>query len=220
MYRRDAEFGKDSTVISRTAGFRLPVQKKRDGSYKLQESGTVFACMTSDFFLEEADAWRPEAWEMIRTRRDLQFCIITKRIERFRVGLPDDWGEGYDHVTICATCENQEAADRRLPVLLSLPVRHRHIIHEPMLGPVQIGQYLQSGLIEHVSCGGESGEGARLCSYDWILSVREQCLAYGVPFTFRQTGALFRKDGKIYRIPRRLQLAQAQKAGIDTEGVP
>ena len=84
-----------------------------------------------------------------------------------------------------------------------------------MLGGIHTEEYLKSGLIEHVSCGGESGEGARLCRYEWVLSVREQCRRCGVPFQFRQTGALFEKDGKIYRIPRRLQLSQAEKAGID-----
>lgn len=218
MYRRDASVGRDSTIVSKTGSFRLPVQRRRDGSYKLNEPETVFACMTSDFFLEDADAWRPEAWAMIRERSDLHFTIITKRISRFTVGLPADWGSGYPHVTVCVTCENQAEADRRLPVLLELPIRHKHIIHEPMLGAVDISRYLESGQIAHVSCGGESGADARLCRYEWILSVRAQCMRYGVPFTFRQTGARFEKDGKIYQIPREKQLSQAKKAGIDTGG--
>ena len=37
----------------------------------------------------------------------------------------------------------------------------------------------------------------------------------GIPFRFHQTGAFFRKDGKLYRIKRRYQLSQAHKAGID-----
>ena len=121
-------------------------------------------------------------------------------------------------MTVCVTCENQAEADRRLPVLLELPIRHKHIIHEPMLGAVDISRYLESGQIAHVSCGGESGADARLCRYEWILSVRAQCMRYGVPFTFRQTGARFEKDGKIYQIPREKQLSQAKKAGIDTGG--
>lgn len=58
----------------------------------MQNNGeVVYTCMTSDFFLEEADDWRAEAWEMIRKRPDLHFAIITKRIARFPVSLPDDW---------------------------------------------------------------------------------------------------------------------------------
>lgn len=216
MYRRDAEFGKDSSVVTKTSTFRLPVQKKRDGSYKLQGSGYVYTCMTSDFFVEEADAWRAEAWRMIRERSDLRFFIITKRIDRFTVGLPEDWGEGYDNVTICSTCENQQTADVRLPVFLSLPIKHREIIHEPMLEEIHIEPYLESGKINAVVCGGESGDNARICCYDWILSTREQCIRSNVPFHFKQTGAKFKKDGKIYLIKRSLQMAQAKKANIDT----
>lgn len=215
MYRRDAEFGKDSSEVRLTSMFRLPEQRKRNGEYKLCEDGFVYTCMTSDFFLEEADEWRQEAWLMIRRRPDLRFYIITKRIDRFEVGLPNDWGEGYENVTICSTCENSQTADYRLPILLSLPIKHKQVIHEPMLEAIDISKYLASGRIEKVVCGGESGEGARLCDYDWILYTREQCIEYGVPFYFKQTGALFRKDGVIYRIPRRLQHSQALKAGIN-----
>ena len=215
MFRRDAEFGKDSDIVERTSSFSIPVERKRNGEYKLQESGNVYACMTSDFFLEEADGWRHEAWSFIRERSDLKFFIITKRIERFAVSLPSDWGNGWDNVTICSTCENQRRADERIPIMLSLPIKHMEVIHEPMLSPVDISTYLATGKIECVTCGGESGPGARLCDYDWILSTREQCLKHKVSFRFKQTGALFRKDGRIYRIDRRLQQSQARKADID-----
>lgn len=215
MFRRDASFGKDSTAVQKTASFSLPLQRTREGAYRLPAGETVYACMTSDFFLEQADEWRREAWRMIGTRRDLHFVIITKRIERFEVSLPDDWGDGWSHVTICSTCENQQTADRRLPVLLRLPLRHREIIHEPMLERIDILPFLQSGKIEHVTCGGESGPDARPCNYDWILHTRAQCAKAGVPFSFKQTGAHFIKNGKHYSIPRQLQHAQAKKAGID-----
>lgn len=215
MFRRDADIGKISTVVQKTADFHALTKKKRDGSYAIPAGSTVFACMTSDFFVEEADFWRPQIWDMIRERRDLRIHIITKRIARFRVGLPEDWGDGWEHVTLCATCENQRRADERLPILLDLPLRHRTVIHEPMLGPVDIRPYLASGRIEHVTCGGESGDGARECRYEWILSVRDQCAEAGVPFTFKQTGANFVKDGRRYSIPRKRQMEQARKAGID-----
>ena len=102
MFRRDESFGKDSTVISKTAQFRLPLARRKNGDYKLQDD-VVYTCMTSDFFLEEADEWRAEAWQMIAQRQDLHFFIITKRIDRFVVQLPADWGEGYAHVSICVT---------------------------------------------------------------------------------------------------------------------
>ena len=215
MFRRDEAIGKDSTVIFKTKQFSLPVQMKKDGSFRLKEEGPVYTCMTSDFFLEEADAWRKEAYAMIRRRPDLDFVIITKRIDRFLESLPEDWGEGYPNVTLCVTCEDQGRADERLPVFLDLPILHREVIHEPMLGKIDIERYLAGGKIRRVTCGGESGPGARVCDYDWILFSREQCARQKVAFYFKQTGANFRKDGKCYRIPRSLQLSQAQKAAID-----
>ena len=215
MYRRDAEFGKDSSVVTKTGTFYLPMAKTRSGEYKLKSSGYVYACMTSDFFIEEADEWRKDAWTMIRRRQDLRFFIITKRIQRFNVSLPEDWGAGYEHVTICVTCENQKTADFRIPILLEMPIRHRQIIHEPMLEAIDIEPYLATGKIENVTCGGESGPDARVCDYDWILASRNQCKKYGVPFHFKQTGATFRKDGKVYHVPRKYQEQQAFKAGID-----
>lgn len=78
----------------------------------------VYTCFTSDFFLEEADEWRAEAWAIIRERCDLSFLIPTKRIDRFRVSLPSDWGDGYDHVAIACTVENQDRANYRLPLFV------------------------------------------------------------------------------------------------------
>ena len=215
MFRRDAKYGKDSIVVTKNANFRLPVMKKKDGSFKLQTNDYVYTCMTSDFFVEEADEWRSSAWEMIKYRSDLKFFIITKRIDRFDKCKPYDWKDGYDNVTICSTCENQEMADYRLPIMIELPIKHMEIIHEPMLEAIDINKYLESGKIEQVTCGGESGDNARELNYEWVLSIREQCKKWEVPFYFKQTGAKFIKDGKVYKVPRAIQMEQARKANID-----
>ncbi len=220
VYRRDAEFHKDASVVTKTASFSLPVKKNRKGEYKLKpEDGLVLTCFSSDFFHEAADEWRPEAWAMMRERSDLQFYFITKRPERFYEGLPGDWGEGYENVHICCTCENQAMANKRLPIFLELPIRHRSIIHEPMLGPVNIEPFLAKyhDRIDSVSCGGESGENARLCDYAWVLGSMIQCVKYDVGFHFHQTGANFRRGDRVYQIERKYQHEQAAKANIDYE---
>ncbi len=51
--------------------------------------------------------------------------------------------------------------------------------------------------------------------YDWILDVRKQCVEAQVSFHFKQTGAVFRKNGRLYRIQRKDQMEQARKSGID-----
>ena len=216
MYRRDAKYDLDSNVVRKTKNYDIVLRKSKDGTYKIKrDTSYVYVCMTSDFFIEEADDWRRDIWRMIRERDDLNFYIITKRIERFNVSLPDDWGDGYDNVTICVTCENQATADYRLPIFIKLPIKHKEIIHEPMLENINIEKYLESGQIDKVICGGESGDKARVCNYDWILNTRRQCLKYNVSFHFKQTGANFMKDNKVYKIPRKYQLVQAGKSRID-----
>ena len=215
VFRRDEEYGLNPQEIRKTKSFSLPVQKNRRGDYKLKREKEIFTCGTSDFFLEEADEWRIQAWQMIRERSDLDFLIITKRIQRFTVNLPEDWGEGYPNVHIGCTCENQNRTDYRMPVFLSLPICHRHIIHEPMLEPIEIAGYLEQGGIESVICGGESGPEGRVCDYAWIMNTMLQCVEHDVPFHFKQTGTHFKRGEKIYTIGRKDQCSQAAKAGID-----
>lgn len=218
VYRRDAEFGKDASVVHKTASFDLPIKKDRQGNYKLLPDGDyVYTCFTSDFFHPAADEWRPDAWSIMKQRSDLQFYFITKRPERFHVGLPSDWEQGYDNVHIVCTCENQYMTDRRLPIFLELPIKHKSIIHEPMLEPINIRLYLDKyhNVIEQVSCGGESGPDARVCDYGWILDTMTQCVQYDVPFHFHQTGSLFKRGNRVYHIERKDQQMQAAKAGID-----
>jgi len=214
VYRLDAHYGRNSSLVAKTGDFNLPVRRTRAGQYKLSGNSTVYTCFTSDFFLEDADAWRVEAWQMIRERSDLRFFIITKRIDRFRVSLPVDWGDGYPNVSICCTVENQDRADYRLPIYLAEPIRHKSILCEPLLEPIDLSAYLTAA-IDEVIVGGESGNSARICRYNWVLNIRDQCFNQGVRFNFKQTGARFEKDGKLYAIRRQLQHSQAQKAGID-----
>ncbi len=159
--------------------------------------------------------------------RYLHFFMITKRPERIAQCLPDDWGDGYENVTICCTMENQRRADERLPIYFNLPIRHKQIICEPLLGPIDFHGWLASSAYaaslvngdtqwcEQVTVGGESGRDARVCDYDWVLNIREQCINSNVSFHFKQTGAHFLKDGRLYNIPRNQQMAQANRARID-----
>lgn len=221
VYRMDAMIGKDSSIVAKTQAFDYAAVKNKYGEYKLKSTESpVYVCLSSDFLIEEADDWRQDIWDMIYARPDVQFKIITKRIERFMQCIPENWQDGYENVTMICTCENQEMSDKRLPVFLELPIRHREIIHEPMLERIEIEDYLKSGKIESVTCGGESGKTARLCDYEWILHTRAQCIRNNVSFVFKQTGENFRKDGRNYHIERKYQIPQARKAEIDFYAFP
>ena len=129
--------------------------------------------------------------------------------------LPPDWGEGYENVTVGCTCENEDRAKARLPIFLSLPIHRRVIVCEPLLGAIDLRPFLDRRLIAEVSAGGESGEGARVCRYEWVLDIRDACAAARVRFRYHQTGALLQSGDRLYHIPRSRQHEQAKRAGID-----
>ena len=128
VFQTDAAYGRNTTLVRKTKTFDLPIKKNRKREYRLMpEDGIVETCCTSDFFHPDADIWRGDAWRMMKERTDLTFSIITKRPERFHIGLPDDWGAGYENVVIACSCESQYTADRRLPTFLKLPIRLKGI---------------------------------------------------------------------------------------------
>lgn len=179
----------------------------------------IRVCMTSDFFLEEADPWREEAWAVMRQRKDVKFFLLTKRPQRVASCLPYDWGTGWENVFFNVTCENQKRADERIPILLELPFKHKGIMTAPLIGPVDIGKYLSEGQIEQVLCGGENYDGSRPCHYEWVKLLYDQCREYDVTFNFIETGTCFVKDGKKYRIPnKKIQSQQAFRSGLNHQG--
>ncbi|MBQ8432728.1 MAG: DUF5131 family protein [Clostridia bacterium] len=214
VFRIDAAHEKNAGELRLNADFLLPLREGKNG-YKIPSGETVYTCFSSDFLLEGADPWREDAWRMMRLRQDLHFVFFTKRIQRLASVLPSDWGEGYHNVTVGCTCENQARADQRLPIFLTLPIRHRIIVCEPLLSAIDLRPYLDRQRIDRVCAGGESGEGARPCDFSWVETIANDCRAADVDFHYHQTGALLRRDGKLYYIPRRMQSLQAKRAGID-----
>lgn len=221
MYFLDRMRSADGSDVYRTQGFLYPLQKNRNGRYKIQSGELIRVCMTSDFFVEEADAWRGEAWEIMRERSDVRFWLLTKRPQRVRTCLPAWWGDGLENVMLNVTCENQRRADERIPLLLALPFVHKGIMCAPFIGPVSVASYLSGGQIEQVICGGENYDGARPCDFAWVKALRDECAASNVTFCFIETGTVFLKDGKRYRIPsKRMQSEQAFRSGVSFAGKP
>ncbi|MDE5751832.1 MAG: phage Gp37/Gp68 family protein [Duncaniella sp.] len=218
VYREDAAFGSPtpSNVVRRTASFDLPLKRDRHKNYKFPTGTTFGLCFTSDLLIEEADEWRGEIWDIVRERNDCTFLFFTKRIDRLTSCLPSDWGNGYENVTVGCTVENQDRADRRLPIFLSSPLRHRIIVAAPLLERVDLRPWLDPSLINEVTVGGESGKYARPLHFDWVTDMQRQCNECGVAFTFHQTGSYLVKDGRQYHIPREHQHSQAKKAGLNT----
>jgi len=220
MFTDMKRYGRDGSVVHRSADqtFKLPLKKRRTGEYAIPPGSKVFTCSWSDWFHEVADAWRPEAWDIIRQRPDVTFQIVTKRTDRIRDCLPGDWGDGYPNVWLIATAENQEWLERRIAGLLSVPAVVHGLSIEPLLGDIKLwclrdgswydregasfydclkgtafwsnGDHGLSGgpRLDWVIVGGESGPGARPMHPGWVRSIRDQCQAADVPFFFKQWG--------------------------------
>ena len=221
MYFLDKKRGIDTSKVYRTESFYMPLQKKRDGSYKYPSGMEMYVGLSTDFFVQEADAWRDEAWRIIKCRPDMVFRLLTKRADRIEECLPKDWGEGYENVLLSVTTENQRNADKRLPILLALPAKHKGFMAAPFIGSLDASAYLATGEIEEVLCGGENYDGARPCHYEWVKSLSNQCRKQNVTFDFIETGSYFVKDGKTYHIPnKQLQSKQAYLSGLSFQGKP
>jgi protein gp37 len=75
------------------------------------------------------------------------------------------------------------------------PFKFRHfgegiVSLEPLLGPLPS---LNLENIHWVIVGGESGPGARPIEVSWVIDIRNQCRAAGVPFFFKQWGGVNKK---------------------------
>ncbi len=213
IHKGDSKRGTDTNEIIRTEKFYAPVEKKKNGEYKMKSGQLVYLCFSTDFLIKEADAWRDECWKMIKERSDLHFLFLTKRIERFMKCIPEDWEGVYENVTVGCTIENQKQADLRLSIFDNLPIKHKNIICQPLIEEVFIEKYLQG--IELVVVGGESDRNARPLNYDWVLGIREQCISQQTDFEFRQCGTHFIKDGKHFTLQVKDLGAQARKADIN-----
>lgn len=222
MYYLDKQRGKDGSVIYKVKNnFDYPLQKDQNGNYKIKSGEQIRVCMTSDFFLPEADVWRSDAWKIMQERPDVVFFLLTKRPERVIDCLPSGWKEGWENIFFNVTCENQQAADERLPILERLPFKHKGIMVAPFVGQVSIAKYLQKGFIEQVIAGGENYDGSRPLKYEWVKNLYEECVAAGIRFAFIETGTYFEKDGKIYHIQSKFkQSQQAYKSGLQHLGKP
>ena len=205
--------------VFKTTSFNYPLKKNRDGSYKVKSGELIRVCMNSDFFIEEADSYRDEAWKIIKERSDVKFFLLTKRPERIEKCLPSDWGDGYENVFLNVTTENQKRADERIPILFEIKAKHKGIMIAPILEYVNFKSYLKEGIIEQVICGGENYEGNRPCNFDWIKQIANDIKPHNITFAFIETGTTFIKDNKTYIIKNKaIQAKMAYRSNVSFKG--
>lgn len=213
VFYLDALRGRDANVITKSkSNFELPLKKDKSGTYKIPAGVEVDTCFTSDFFIEEADQWRADAWDIIRKRNDVRFLIPTKRIDRISKCLPSDWDKGYENVVIAASIENSASAKDRLTAFLDLSIKHKYIFVCPVLEYVDLRKYLETNKIELVSVGGESYENARVCDFEWVKKIYDDCERYEIPFLYHQSGSNVVVNGRHYCVPHEKEFSQAKRA--------
>lgn len=206
----------------------------------------IFVCAHGDLFHESVpDAWIDRVFAVMALAPQHTFQVLTKRPERMHsylhdsryrtalIGidaasisgldrdLPDDsprWSLPLPNVWLGVSVENQDAADARIQLLVATPAAVRWISAEPLLGPVDLSQWLWNfrscancpcpdpekdltGLdaccrdpeiadasLQWVVVGGESGTNSRPMHPEWARSLRDQCADAGVQFLFKQWG--------------------------------
>jgi protein gp37 len=191
--------------IERTPPFRIADRRFVRGHIPLQlhedrlttplhwkKPRRIFVDSMSDLFHEDvSDTFIMTVFEtMGRTPRHT-YQILTKRADRLAALVPRlPWAP---HIWQGVTVENWRFLGR-LAALRAVPVPIRFVSAEPLLGPLDLRPYLGT-VLRWVIAGGESGPGARPMDPAWVRDLRDQCVAAGVAFFFKQWGGRTPKSG-------------------------
>jgi protein gp37 len=184
--RRHALWGPDARRVPATDEYwRQPLAWDRAAAREGVRA-RVFCASTADVFEDrgDLDPWRIRLWELIKETRNLDWILLTKRPERMA-----SWAAEHPwpyNAWAGTSVENQAAAAARIPHLLQVRASVRFLSCEPLLGPVDVSNWLTG--IEWVIVGGESGHSARPMSPTWARSLRDQAEFARVPFFFKQWG--------------------------------
>jgi protein gp37 len=165
-------------------GFDLTLRPDRiEQPLEWKRPRLIFVNSMSDLFHEDVPLEYVESvFETMRRAHWHTFQVLTKRGERLRELAPAlKWPE---NVWMGVSVENQRWTSR-IDDLRATPASVKFLSCEPLLGPLS----LNLDGIDWVIVGGESGHGARPMRLEWAREVRDQCVAAGVPFFFKQWGA-------------------------------
>ena len=159
----------------------------------------VFVNSMSDMFHPHVEYdFISEVFGAMKTAERHVFQALTKRPGR-AVGWWEtqgrrEFGEWPRNVWIGTSVESQKYAPR-LTVLGRIPARVRFVSAEPLLGPLDLSEWLRDGTLQWVIAGGESGPKARRMDMDWARRLRDQCLDAEVAFFLKQLGGRRGKNG-------------------------
>jgi protein gp37 len=144
----------------------------------------------SDLFHEKVpEAFIRRVFSVMMEAHWHTFQVLTKRAERLAEMAPGlTWPS---NVWQGVSVENEDYT-WRVDCLRRVPAALRFLSVEPLLGPITS---LPLEGIHWVIVGGESGPRSRPMDPAWAQDIRDQCLAAGVPFFFKQWGGPTPKAG-------------------------
>lgn len=133
VYTMDQLYGKDASIVFKTKAFQLPIALNRTGGFAIPSGCHIFTCGSSDFFMKRQTLGVKRLMISCACAQISIFSLSLSELTGFTLPCPATGGEGYDHVTIGCTCEDQQQADYRLPLFFDTPIRHRVIVRQPLI---------------------------------------------------------------------------------------
>ncbi|MFN8611587.1 MAG: phage Gp37/Gp68 family protein [Vulcanimicrobiota bacterium] len=169
--------------------FKLTLQPQDlDLPLRWRKPQTIFVNSMSDLFHKDVPLdFIQQAFATMEKAHWHRFQVLTKRADRLKeVAEKLPWPE---NVWMGVSVESSKYA-HRVDHLRNISARVKFLSLEPLLGPLP---NLNLNGIHWVIVGGESGPGARHIDERWVADLRDQCLAAGVPFFFKQWGGVNKK---------------------------
>jgi protein gp37 len=165
---------------------------------KVKKPSKIFVCSMSDLFHDEVSTGEfLSVLEIMYLAPQHQYIVLTKRPDNALQRITPLYSGSYSHycnhraaierLWVGVTVENQQRADERIPILLWIPARKRFISVEPMLGPIDIRQFMKPwGMsqqkLDWVIAGPETGPNKRPFKDWWMEDLWKQCDTTGTPF--------------------------------------
>ena len=174
------------------------VPEKLTEPFSWRSPKLVFVNSMSDLFQEGVpESYIKAVCRVMVTAKWHTFQILTKRSERLKEMLkgPLLFAARHEHIWWGVSVEDKEYGLPRIADLRDAPARVRFLSIEPLLE--DLGEFDLSG-ISWAIVGGESGPGARPMRREWVISIRDQCRKFHVPFFFKQWGGVRKaKSGRL-----------------------
>ena len=160
-----------------------PLKRKKPTLYFVNSMSDLFQDEVPFYFVDQV-------MEVISQTPQHTYQILTKRAERMHDyfltrSVPDNAWLG-------VSVEDKKYGKPRIPFLRKIKAKTRFLSIEPLLE--DLGK-LNLKDMSWVIVGGESGQKARPMDEVWAINVRDQCLASGIDFFFKQWGS-WGQDGQ------------------------